>query len=1204
MKPIRLEIEGINSYAKKQIVDFEKLTSRGIFGIFGKTGSGKSTILDAITLALYGNIARGTKEFINSGCEKATVDYEFEIGQGRDRYIYKISRRFKKKVNGNKTTFGSDYVRLMKKSAFESQDYDIIADKVSDTNKCIKDILGLEESDFLKSVVLPQGKFNEFLTLDGKNRRNMLERIFNLEEYGTELNIKLGREKNKVNSSIDILNARLSEYPDVNLEAKEKLEKEVEFYIKNVNEINEKLSLENKKLIKYQAVYDLCIERESILREIEELENRKEEINSIKSKVELSDKANLVKPEIDKIDIIQKNISEIEKNMDDIKQKKSSMDGLYEVLKTDYDEILKKKENISDFRIARKDIERLIEIDRELFVLRDKEISSSKLVSDFEKSLELLKNEMAEIEKNVKLLEELKQNNEKILNENKVDRKYKNIVLDALNLEKEHIRLSEDIQKENEFIEKERIELKSLLNKLEISDKFIDKKEEEIGNIINSILEQEKIETLDDDMLDNISRKIVSLENEISSVKDLESKITVLSQEKTDNLNIIRTDREKESILKIEIDNIDKIIRETEEKIEKREVDDLSQRIRISWIENFHSGDRCPVCNSHIESIDAISDNKDTLYSNIERTVEEKKKLEQLNEKRDGLYRSLIELSTRINFDIEKDKKIDSELEEKNKELNKRNSEELEKNIIEISSYRENQRELREIKYKNIEKLNQQKLTTEREKEDLVRNKIAIKTSIESKESIISAHSDKISEIEKIRKDILEKLLDIKEKNCLSDIEKVYNEICAKEEILDKTSEDNKLILLDLENNKLKLQKNTDEKTKLELNFRLETSKLSRIKEDIEKTGIKLEEVHKNLDWNLFQESNVDTDDYSGVLKFIDLYEKETLDLYEKTKVEIEKLDGEINKLETLINKMEVEKDSSNKLILHQQQIIDELIEKFDFLSIEDVMANYCVDEELNRYKKTIDDYEKNVFESNIKLDENSKKLAGRNIKKEELENQKSVCDSIQIELDENKDKKSKTVHELEKMEKSLLQVRDILDKLELKQKNKDSIVVLEKVLRGNKFVEYLSQIYLKNIVYEASERLSEITNGRYSLEIDSEYTFVVRDNFNGGIRRAADTLSGGETFLTSLALALALSSQIQLKGRAALEFFFLDEGFGTLDSELLDTVMESLEKLKSNTMSVGIISHVEELKNRIPMKLLVEMDSVESTSIVRIENS
>ena len=91
---------------------------------------------------------------------------------------------------------------------------------------------------------------------------------------------------------------------------------------------------------------------------------------------------------------------------------------------------------------------------------------------------------------------------------------------------------------------------------------------------------------------------------------------------------------------------------------------------------------------------------------------------------------------------------------------------------------------------------------------------------------------------------------------------------------------------------------------------------------------------------------------------------------------------------------------------------------------------------------------------------------------------------------------------------------------------------------------------------------------------------------------------------MTSLSLALALSSQIQLKGSAPLEFFFLDEGFGSLDAELLDIVMESLERLHSDKLSVGIISHVEELKNRVPIKLLVTSSEAGSGSKVKIEYS
>jgi exonuclease SbcC len=89
------------------------------------------------------------------------------------------------------------------------------------------------------------------------------------------------------------------------------------------------------------------------------------------------------------------------------------------------------------------------------------------------------------------------------------------------------------------------------------------------------------------------------------------------------------------------------------------------------------------------------------------------------------------------------------------------------------------------------------------------------------------------------------------------------------------------------------------------------------------------------------------------------------------------------------------------------------------------------------------------------------------------------------------------------------------------------------------------------------------------------------------------------------LALALSLSTQIQLKGSAPLEFFFLDEGFGTLDANLLEVVMTSLEKLHTDQLSVGIISHVEELKERVPVKLLVTPGDAGATgSRVRLEYS
>ena len=101
------------------------------------------------------------------------------------------------------------------------------------------------------------------------------------------------------------------------------------------------------------------------------------------------------------------------------------------------------------------------------------------------------------------------------------------------------------------------------------------------------------------------------------------------------------------------------------------------------------------------------------------------------------------------------------------------------------------------------------------------------------------------------------------------------------------------------------------------------------------------------------------------------------------------------------------------------------------------------------------------------------------------------------------------------------------------------------------------------------------------------EKEFRVGDNLDGGNTRSVKTLSGGETFLVSLSLALSLSNTICMKSMRPIEFFFLDEGFGTLDEKLVETVMDVLGKL-GKRFAVGLISHVEELKHRIENKIVV----------------
>ena len=171
--------------------------------------------------------------------------------------------------------------------------------------------------------------------------------------------------------------------------------------------------------------------------------------------------------------------------------------------------------------------------------------------------------------------------------------------------------------------------------------------------------------------------------------------------------------------------------------------------------------------------------------------------------------------------------------------------------------------------------------------------------------------------------------------------------------------------------------------------------------------------------------------------------------------------------------------------------------------------------------------------------------------------------------------------------EETFKKVENIAKIIKEEERKLDLLKELSDLNKGGIFVEYVANRYIKHIVLDASKRLFNMSQSKYSLEL-LENNFVIKDNYHGGIIRSPRSLSGGEVFMASLSLALSLSSKIQLKNKSPLEIFFLDEGFGTLDNNTLDTVINTLEQLQTNNISVGIITHVEEIKNRVQNKIIV----------------
>lgn len=154
----------------------------------------------------------------------------------------------------------------------------------------------------------------------------------------------------------------------------------------------------------------------------------------------------------------------------------------------------------------------------------------------------------------------------------------------------------------------------------------------------------------------------------------------------------------------------------------------------------------------------------------------------------------------------------------------------------------------------------------------------------------------------------------------------------------------------------------------------------------------------------------------------------------------------------------------------------------------------------------------------------------------------------------------------------------------------------LQEAIPHNDLRDFALDIMFKQVSRIANAQLKYLTSERYQLKVESIGKLTVLDRWNANEERPVETLSGGESFLTSLALALALSELS--RGRAKLNSLFLDEGFGTLDSETLDIAIAALEGLRMQGRSIFLISHIEELTRRLPVKINVKKQGDGSSSI------
>ncbi|MEX2105150.1 MAG: AAA family ATPase, partial [Bacilli bacterium] len=295
MRPIHLSVSGLHSFREKQEVDFQSLCEGGVFGIFGPTGSGKSSILDALTLALYGKVERAANNIqgiMNHAENEIHVSFTFELGNAEHTSRYRVERSFKRT---NELTLRTSLCRLLE----ISDETHVLADKNNEVNIKVQDLLGLTIDDFTRAVVLPQGKFAEFLSLKGTDRRQMLQRLFHLEQYGDQLMDKLRHRTTKARGQLDTIVAEQQGLGDASEETMQEVDKRLEQAEQSLLQVERQRKEIEATFDTNQKIWQWQDERSNVEKQLTQLEGQKEQIVSLENRLVKAQGAQQLKPYVE-----------------------------------------------------------------------------------------------------------------------------------------------------------------------------------------------------------------------------------------------------------------------------------------------------------------------------------------------------------------------------------------------------------------------------------------------------------------------------------------------------------------------------------------------------------------------------------------------------------------------------------------------------------------------------------------------------------------------------------------------------------------------------------------------------------------------------------------------------------------------------------------------------------------------------------------
>ena len=809
MKPIRLELKEFGPY-KNEIIEWDKIINEPIFLITGKTGSGKSTLFDAITYALYNKTTGGkdiaslrTKTALDK--DKTQVNFDFELSGKK----YRIERTLAYLKAGNKN-LTSGKVALMQ---YNDEKLEVIATKEQEVKEKVEELIGLDDKQFCQIIILPQGKFKEFLLSKSSEKKETLRSLFNTYFYQKFVE-QLQEQAKKLDSSHKQKEKELiTRFEQFDIE--EELTKFEYLKDENFEEIlsiihsqEEIIKIEKKELLKLERSFskekEKFIELSKLNDKFIQLKNNKLELANLSEK---EDYYKSLRLEVEKLKELQKSKDKIIE-YSTLLNKQSQLRNLEKDLLIDTDKYKLDLENNKKLQLelnAQKDnIEELRKetIDYKFFYNNFNELNSAKAnIEIYSKTLEelaLKKETYKELDSRLKVSKEghLEDIEEKNILESSIGK----LKLEILKKEQDVEKLEEYNNKFSEVNDKS---LKLTLDKKQLEELEVEKKKlEQEVILLNKNKEQEvlngflvklhegddcplcrqkiehlpeipSLEAVDESIeksLQKVNKDTIQLETLIKKDEEEIERISALLKNLEDTINF----KAKEELLQLE----------DELKTENSKLTDISKAIKISE-------DRIKDLNQEIEDLSELLKNEDEIK---QKYLEAKNKIEQF------------EKNVKIELDELADyyEKIQSQVEDFDNRCNvqQNNSNELLIRKTKLETEQKNNKEnLLEVSKRidNIiesfsdSKLNKYYITLEMAEED-----IAELVKLEGFESQINKFEDAKKIIVNIIEKLEEELKDIEQPDLeeehqkLQNIESQVNDFIEKVVVLNTRLENNK----------------------------------------------------------------------------------------------------------------------------------------------------------------------------------------------------------------------------------------------------------------------------------------------------------------------------------------------------------------------------------------------------------------------------